>query len=531
MTDYESTLQKVAALAVPLFADGCTVDILDAEGGIQRLATVYSNPAKDLYGRSIPPVAGPYSMFDVLRTGKSQWIPIIDDAIVTAMAPDEEQLHALRQLGLKSCICIPLRSRAESIGVLTFATADSGHVYDASDLAAAEDLAHRVGVAIENAKLLAALKDADRRKDEFLAILAHELRNPLAPVRNAVQIVRRKGSAVPELQWATEIIDRQIEQMTRLVDDLLDVSRITRGKIELRKEPVELATIIKSAVEATRPLIDKWEHELTVAMPPYPIQLEADVTRLTQVFLNLLNNAAKYTEQGGRISVSVEHNRHEVTIRIRDTGIGIPSANLPHVFDMFTQVETSLERSQGGLGIGLTLVKRLVEMHGGTVRARSGGPGKGSEFVVRLPIATKATEGDSPGAVEPGSLAVPTHRILVVDDNRDAADSMGMLLRMLGNDVHTAYDGLEAVGAVAAFQPQVVLLDIGLPKLNGFEAARRMRENDRGGNLVLIALTGWGQEEDRRRSKEAGFDYHLTKPVDFADLQKLLLGLNLNRSQ
>ena len=329
-------------------------------------------------------------------------------------------------------------------------------------------------MAIENAKLLAALKDADRRKDEFLAILAHELRNPLAPVRNAVQIVRRKGSAVPELQWATEIIDRQIEQMTRLVDDLLDVSRITRGKIELRKEPVELATILKSAVEATRPLIDKWEHELTVAMPPYPIRLEADVTRLTQVFLNLLNNAAKYTEQGGRISVNVEHNLHEVTIRVRDTGIGIPSANLPHVFDMFTQVETSLERSQGGLGIGLTLVKRLVEMHGGAVAARSEGLGKGSEFVVRLPIAPKATEGDSPGAVEHGSLAVPTHRILVVDDNRDAADSMGMLLRMLGNDVHTAYDGLEAVGAVAAFQPQVVLLDIGLPKLNGFEAARRM---------------------------------------------------------
>ena len=405
-----------------------------------------------------------------------------------------------------------------------------GRIYDASDLAAAEDLAHRAAVAIENAKLLAALRESDRHKDEFLAILAHELRNPLAPIRNAIQIVRRKGSASPELQWATEIIDRQIQQMARLVDDLLDVSRITRGKIELRKERVELATIISSAVEASRPLIDKWGHEFSVTMPPYQIRLEADVTRLTQVLLNLLNNAAKYTEQGGRISLAVEDDRRDVRIRICDTGIGIPKSHLPHVFEMFTQVETALDRSQGGLGIGLTLVKRLVELHGGAVEAHSKGIGMGSEFIVQLPVAPMSTDGAMPGAAGDGNLVVPTGRILVVDDNRDAADSLGMLLRMIGNEVHTAYDGLEAVGAVAAFQPQVVLLDLGLPKLNGFEAARRMCENDRGGELVLIALTGWGQDEDRRRSKEAGFDYHMTKPVDFAALQSLLFGLDRRRS-
>ncbi len=354
-------------------------------------------------------------------------------------------------------------------------------------------------------------------------MLAHELRNPLAPIRHGVQIFRTQGPPIPELQWAVEVIDRQVHQMTRLVDDLLDVSRITRGRIELRQERVELLAIVDSAVEASRPLIDKLGHELTVTLPPEPIPLEADLTRLSQVLLNLINNAAKFMAGPGRIWVTAERESHWVRIRVRDTGIGIPREMLPRIFDLFTQVDRSLERSKGGLGIGLTLVKRLVEMHGGSVEAHSEGLGQGSEFVVRLPVAVAvAGEGPRGGAAEEAGVASVKRRILVVDDNRDSADSLTLLLSMLGNEVHTAYDGQEAVEAAAAFQPEVVLLDIGLPKLNGYEAARRIREQAGGPHRVLIALTGWGQEEDRRRSKEAGFDHHLTKPVDFDDLKKLL---------
>jgi PAS domain S-box-containing protein len=378
---------------------------------------------------------------------------------------------------------------------------------------------------IERLRFEQALKDGDRRKDEFLATLAHELRNPLAPIRNAVQIFRAKGSPVPELQWARDVIDRQVEQMTRLVDDLLDVSRITRGKIDLRKERVELATVVNNAVEGSRPLIEKWGHELTVKLPSEPVYLDADLTRLAQVLLNLLNNAAKYTEQGGRIWLTAEKDGGQVVIRVKDTGIGIPQEMLPRIFEMFTQVDRSLERSQGGLGIGLTLVQSLVEMHGGTVKVHSDGPGKGSEFVVRLPLATQAEDRGAQGTTGDRPAAAPAKcRILVVDDNQDSADSLAMLLRIMGNEVHTAHDGLEAVGAAGVFRPDVVVLDIGLPKLNGYEAGRRIREQQ-GEDVVLIALTGWGQEEDRRRSKEAGFNYHMTKPVEFDALQKVLAEL------
>jgi CheY-like chemotaxis protein len=288
------------------------------------------------------------------------------------------------------------------------------------------------------------------------------------------------------------LIDRQAQQMTRLVDDLLDVSRITRGKIELRKQRVPLAAVLCSAVEASRPLVEKWGHELTVTVPPEPVYLEADPTRLAQVLLNLLNNAAKYTEQGGRIWLTAEQDGRQVVIRVKDTGVGIPAEMLPRIFEMFVQVDHSLERSQGGLGLGLTLVHRLVQMHGGSVEAYSDGPGRGSEFVVRLPVAGEVEgRGLRGGAGDGEKPPAPVGcRILVVDDNRDAADSLGMLLRMLGNEVHTAHDGLEAVGAAAVFRPDVVLLDIGLPKLNGYEAARRIREQRGGGDMVLVALTG-----------------------------------------
>ncbi len=529
LTDYESTLQRIAGLAVPHFADWCAVDMQQPDGSVRRLAVTHTDPAKvqlaDEFFRRYPPLpTDRHGVIAVLRSGAPDWATSIPDSLLVEAAQDEDHLRMMRELGLKSYICVPLKSRTKTLGVLTFVMAESGRVYDADDLRAAEDLAARAAIAIENASLVAALKETDRRKDEFLAILAHELRNPLAPIRNAVQIFRGKGPPVPELQWARDVIDRQVQQMTRLVDDLLDVSRITRGKIQLRKERVPLAAVVTSAVEASRPLIEKWDHELTVTLPPESIDLEADPTRLAQVLLNLLNNAAKYTEQGGRIWLTVEREGGQVAIRVKDTGIGIPPEMLPRIFEMFTQVDRSLERSQGGLGIGLTLVQRLVEMHGGTIEAHSGGPGEGSEFIVRLPVAIEVKDRGARGTTGEKMAAPAKCRILVVDDNQDAADSLAMLLRMLGNEVHTAHDGLEAVGAAAVFRPDVVLLDIGLPKLNGYEAARRIREQQ-GKDVVLVALTGWGQEEDRRRSREAGFDHHMTKPVEFDVLQKLLAGL------
>ena len=392
-----------------------------------------------------------------------------------------------------------------------------------------------------------ALRDADRRKNEFLATLAHELRNPLAPVRNAVEILRMKGPDIPELHWARDIIDRQTQAMTRLIDDLMDISRINQGKLELKREQVELANIVQGAIETSRPLIESMGHELTVTLPPGPVIVDADLTRLAQVFLNLLNNAAKYTERGGRIELmaSVEcrvasgepenpaslATRHStldtpfVVVSVTDTGIGIPADKLPTLFEMFSQVEEALSRSQGGLGIGLCLVKRLVEMHGGSVEAKSGGLGQGSEFVVRLPIVVEQTYPRQ--ASDDGDQAQPTSdlRILVVDDNRDAAESLAMLLKMMGNNVHTAHDGEEAVTAAREFQPQLVLCDIGLPKLNGYEACRQMKAQAWDKNMILIAVTGWGQDDDRRKSAAAGFDHHLIKPVDPQALMKLLAKL------
>ena len=526
LTDYESTLQRVATLAVPSFADWCAVDMQEPDGSIRRLVAAHSDPSKsdlarELFRRYPPAPSDPAGIAKVLRDGEPDWMAVIPPEVLERRGGDEEYWGLIRQLGLRSYICVPLRSRARTLGVLTFVTAESGRTYGPSDLAAAQDLAHRAVIAIENANLLAALKESDRRKDEFLAILAHELRNPLAPIRNAVHILRAKGPPLPELHWATDVIDRQVHQMSRLVDDLLDVSRITGGKIQLRKERVEMAAVVHSAVEASRPLIDKWRHELLVHLPAEPIHLDADLTRLSQVLLNLLNNSAKYTDPGGRISLAVERDRGEVVVRVRDNGIGIPAEMLPQIFGMFTQVDRSLERAEGGLGIGLTLVQRLVELHGGTVAAHSDGTRKGSEFVVRLPVAPVTAIGDALALRPPEAAIDATMRILVVDDNRDAADSLGMLLANLGYEVHTAHDGLEAVGAAAAFRPDIVLLDIGMPKMNGYDAARRIREL-RGDNVVLIAVTGWGQDEDRRRSAEAGFNHHLTKPVDLRALRKLL---------
>ncbi len=365
------------------------------------------------------------------------------------------------------------------------------------------------------------LKAADHRKDEFLTTLVHELRNPLAPLRNALQVLRRASENPTEVERVRGLMERQLHQMTRLIDDLSDVSRIRRNKLPLQKERVELADVLARAIETSRPLIDAAGHELTVSQPHQPILLDADPTRLAQVFANLLNNAAKYTERGGHIELTVCRHGHEAVVNVRDNGIGIPAEMLPHIFEMFTQVEHAQERAQGGIGVGLTLVQRLVEMQGGSVEARSEGTGRGSEFLVRLPIVVPPS--DQEAVSKDGVLE--TRRILVVDDNPDATASLGMVLQFMGCEVRTATDGLEALEVAEAFQPEVVLLDIGLPKLNGYAVARRMRERPWGKCAILIATTGWGQEEDRRRSLEAGFDDHWVKPLDPAALKQLLAKL------
>jgi PAS domain S-box-containing protein len=371
-----------------------------------------------------------------------------------------------------------------------------------------------------------ALKDADRRKSEFLAILAHELRNPLAPICNALQILRRSDGKRENAQPIVEMMERQIAQMVRLVDDLLDVSRISHGTIELRRERVELAAIVRQAVEAVQPLLVSMDHELTITAPAQPVHVSADPARLIQVLGNLLHNACKFTEPGGRIRLTVESDGDQAVVRVEDNGMGIAAEHLAYVFGMFTQIGTSLERSSGGqglgLGLGLTLVKTLVDMHGGSVEARSGGVGRGAEFVVRMQRLAEWTVAPQVSLPVPPLVSAPL-RILVVDDNEDAADSMALLLELDGHEVRTARDGLHAVEAAAQWTPDVVLLDIGLPQLDGYEVARRIRAQRHGVNgVMLIAITGWGQDEDRRRSRDAGFNAHLTKPVDYGDLNKLL---------
>ena len=366
------------------------------------------------------------------------------------------------------------------------------------------------------------LREADRRKDEFLATLAHELRNPLAPIRNSLHIFRMVGIKDPTVERVADMMERQVEHMVRMVDDLLEVSRISRGKIELRRERVELASVLRNAVDASMPLLEAARHRFSVEIPDEPLVLDADAVRLSQVFANLLNNAAKYTPEGGEISMRVHVEGGSAVVCVKDNGEGIPPGMLNRVFNMFTQVNTGM-RAQGGLGIGLTLARTLVHLHGGTIDAHSQGKDTGCEFMVRLPLAApEVIPVESHRALPPSGEPVRLKRVLVVDDNRDAADSLGMLLQFLGAEVMVVHDGRSALDALKTFEPEVVLLDLGMPEMNGLEVARRVREDPQHGEVTLVALTGWGQREDRRRTHEAGFDYHLVKPADVGVLQDIL---------
>jgi CheY-like chemotaxis protein len=366
-----------------------------------------------------------------------------------------------------------------------------------------------------------ALREIDRRKNEFLAMLAHELRNPLAPMRNAVTILQqRTGVDAATVQATSAMLARQVNQMVRLVDDLLDVSRISRNKVDLRKECIDLASIVDRAVESIGPICGDMRHQLTVTLPTGDVYVDGDPERLVQVFNNLLENACKYMEPGGRVSLVAEVSgaRDKVVVRVKDNGIGIARDQLDRIFDMFAQVDTSLTRSRSGLGIGLTLVKSIVEAHGGRVVARSEGENCGSEFEVTLPTLAESRLRSPEPAAHPES----TFRILVVDDNRDSAESLALMLKLSGHETEISLDGEQALAAAATFRPDVVLLDLGMPKVNGYEVCRRLREQPWGETMTVIAQTGWGQDEDKRRTEAVGFDAHLVKPVDPAALMKVL---------
>ncbi len=530
VVDYESTLQKVAGIAVPYFADWSAVDVAAEGGSLRRLAAVHQDPeklrlAQELVTRYPPRANARSGIGHVFRTGQPEIRSDITEDMLVKGAKDEDHLGLLRGLGLRSHICVPLTASGRTLGVLTFATAESGRNYTRADLSVAEDLARRAAVAIENARLYKELREADRRKDEFLATLAHELRNPLAPIRNSLQILKMPHLDVPTAERTREMMERQVHHLVRLVDDLLDVSRVMRGKVELRREQVELAPVVARAVETTQPLIESQRHDLRIRLPDESLALDADPVRLAQVVGNLLANAAKYTEPNGRIWLTARREGNAVVLSVRDAGIGIAPDMLTKVFDLFVQADQAADRSQGGLGIGLTLVRSLVEMHGGTVEARSPGLGSGSEFVVRLPLASvqPADPGPRGKDAHPGQATPPSgHRLLVVDDNQDAANSLALLLSLQGHEVRVAHDGRAALELLNGYRPEVIFLDIGMPGMDGYEVARRVRRQ-RGLEAVrLAALTGWGQQEDRRRSAEAGFDHHLVKPVDPNALEEVL---------
>ena len=430
-------------------------------------------------------------------------------------------------------VCYPLRVGDRTLGALAL-VADSSP----QDLVALQELVSRAAIALDNARLYSSLQreivrsrqaeeslqDANRRKDEFLAMLSHELRNPLAPIRNAVEVIRRLAPPDPKLTMARDVVDRQVSLLARLVEELLDVSRISQGKISLKKAPVDLARIISHSVETARPLIDQRGQTLTVSVPAAPVWLSADFARLSQVVANLLNNASKYTGEGGRIELTADAGEGEATITVRDNGARIEPQLLPKVFDLFVQGERALDRGQGGLGIGLTLVKRLVELHQGHVEVASEGPGRGASFRVTLPcISVVEPQQRAPQpSVTRSSSEVYGRRVLVVDDNVDAAESTAAFLRLEGHEVKAVHDGIQALASLKVFDPHVVVLDIGLPGLDGYAVARQLRERGDTSHVLLIALTGYGQREDRQRAADSGFDYHYVKPADPREIQNAI---------
>jgi signal transduction histidine kinase/DNA-binding response OmpR family regulator len=529
--DYEAIPRGLARQAIPLLGDVCAVTIdggrvrrtelawVDLERGAQAATSAADDPLMAI-------LAGRVAR--VLATGEPQLIqdlaaPAAGSADDAGSAAEINASHATGPgFAPRSAIVVPLQARGRILGTIALARRDPHQPYQQEHLALAEDLADRAAIAIDTARLYRDIHENDQRKNEFLAMLAHELRNPLAPIRNAVYILRKLGLNDTKLQWANDIIARQVEQMVRLVDDLLDISRITEGKIQLRREPVDVGSIVDRAVEISRPLIDARKHTLTVAVPEEPLTVDADKVRLAQVLANLLNNAAKYTGEGGTIAVEVSRVADEAIFRVRDNGIGISPEMLSSVFDLFTQADRSLDRSQGGLGIGLTLARRLIEMHGGRVEAYSEGANRGSEFIIRMAVLPETLRTSAPAVVTTTNDRSARRCVLLVDDQADVVRSLAQLLRLGGHEVRSALNGPEALSELVSYRPDVILLDIGLPGMDGYEIARSIRQQPGMETVYLVALTGYGQDEDKRRSQEAGFNQHFVKPVDPDALLALL---------
>jgi PAS domain S-box-containing protein len=530
LIDPQSTLDRLAFLAVPIFADWCAIDLVQEDGSLARVAVAHADPHKvqlaHEFHRQFPP--DPNSkrgVWSIIRTGRAQMVSEVTSELLKHTYTDPGRLGMMEKLGMRSYIGVPLSAHGKTLGVITFVAAESGRLYQKQDLALAVDLAHRAAVALENAGLYRAVRNSDQAKDIFLATLSHELRNPLAAIVSGLSVAKLAIEDKKRIESCLELMERQAGQLTRLVDDLMDVSRIKTGKIELKKEFTNLASILQNSIETSRPQIEAGKHKLTVVLPDTPTVLSADPVRLAQVFSNLLTNAAKYTAPGGEILVTLECTSEAFSIRVCDSGIGIAPEMLQNVFQIFTQVAHPVERSQGGLGIGLSLVEGLVKMHGGSVQAFSEGLGHGSEFVVCLP---RQSDQDiqAPSIVDrdsaPQASSAQAKRILVVDDNVDAANTVAEILRMLGNEVVIVHDGLEAVTVAENMTPDAIVLDIGLPGIDGYEVARRIRAQESKGRVaVLIALTGWGQENDKQRAYQAGFDHHWVKPVSLEQLKQI----------
>jgi signal transduction histidine kinase/ActR/RegA family two-component response regulator len=454
------------------------------------------------------------------------------EPLLVTDARDEPSLRQPRLFKQQGIICgvhVAVRSGNGFFGAIGIYS-DRPKTFQRDEIHFLDAAANILGIAIERLRLEESLRVrveqlalADQRKNEFLAMLAHELRNPLAPIDSAVQILRLKGSRDPEVQWARDVIERQTQQMTRLVDDLLDVSRITTGKINLRMEPIELRRVVEAAVEISRPVIEMRRHHFSVAIDPQPMWLNGDNPRLVQALSNVLNNAAKYTPHGGQLSLTAAREHEDIVIRVRDSGVGIPAEMLPSIFDLFTQVDRTLDRSDGGMGIGLTLVRRIMEMHGGSVHASSEGTDCGSEFELRLPAAMSIkTDIAAKSLGSNDDFITRPRKIVVVDDNIDCAKSLAMLLKMLGSPAVTAFSGPEGLQTIENDPPDLVFMDIGLPGMNGREVARRLRQNSRIDACYLVALSGYGHESDVQKSIEVGFDHHLVKPVTLERLLELL---------
>ena len=525
--DLEATLRELSRLIVPRFSEVCVVSIAPGDGHAERheMAWVTNDPELPLLTASMLELGDPLVADAVARvraSGKPEMIERDPDG------PAASRIPLPRGLTAHTLMLVPLLVRGRRLGVLTLGLEASSRRFDTDTSAMVAELATRAATAIDNALLFRKVQDEDQRKNEFLAMLAHELRNPLAPISNAVHILRVSDGDPGKLAWARELIARQLKQLVRLVDDLLDVSRITRGKIELKIEAVDVAQVAGAAIETSKPNIDGNRHTLSIQLPTETLRVRGDFARVSQILSNLINNAAKYTPKGGRISLSAAREDNDVVFRVRDSGVGIPPEFIASIFDPFTQVDRTLARSHGGLGIGLTLVRRLVEMQHGSVAAKSEGRNRGSEFTVRLPLATV----DEAKAVEPTPAESPSPaglRILVVDDNRDVADSTASVMRMNGCDVHVAYDGKAALESVQRLRPDAVLLDIGLPTIDGYLVAEHIRAQPQNGRTMIVAVSGYGQEQDRVRSKSVGFDYHVVKPIDPTVLAALVGSLRLSR--